>query len=93
MLNPEDDKLTNLSLNDKPKAFELFCVLRAGRNEVNSRCFDRTVPEHVGETRDIVAGLVEAAREQMAKIMRKDLGRRDVGVIAKRLHFRPNLLA
>ena len=93
MLNPEEDKLTNLSLNDKPKAFELFCVLRAGGNEVNSRRFDRAVPENVRQAGDIVARVVEAAGEQVPQIVRKDLARRNVRGFAKGLHLRPNLLA
>ena len=51
------------------------------------------MPQHVREPRNIAAHTIEAARKQMAQVMRKHFSRVNARFPAQRLHLRPNLLS
>ncbi len=50
-----------------------------------------SVAQHVGQTHNILAGFVENGSEQMAQVVREDLGGGHPGSDAQALHLRPDL--
>lgn len=60
---------------------------------IDSSYIDAAVPQQAGQMLQILLTLVEAACEQMAQIVRKDLSCGDLRFPAQGLHHRPDITA
>lgn len=78
-------------LCDQAKPVELALVLRAALDEIDARCFNRTVAEHVRELHNVTIYAVVRRCEQVPQIVRKHLRRRNARLAAQPLHGRPDL--
>lgn len=71
-------------------SFHALTVLDACGDDINSCRVDTAVSENVGKFRDILFDTVEHTSKQMSQIMRKNLLRIDIGILAKAFHFSPD---
>ena len=73
-------------LCDQAQPVELPLVLRAALDEIDARCFNRAVAEHIRELHNVAVSAIVGRGEQMPQIVRKDLRRRDARFLAEPLH-------
>ena len=78
-------------LCDQAQPVELALTLRAALDEIDARCFNRTVAEHIRELHNVTIHAVVRRCEQMPQIVRKHLRRRDARPAAEPLHGVPDL--
>ena len=80
-------------LADELEFFQLFSMLGAGRDQVDSGRREARVAEDVGKFDDVVGLAVEGLGEEVAEVMGEDFPRFDAGLFAKGFHLRPDLLS
>ena len=83
----------SLPYNNKAKLFNLPEMLFSVSSGIDSSYIDAAVPQQAGQMLQILLTPVEAACEQMAQIVRKDLSCGDLRFPAQGLHHRPDITA
>ena len=71
----------------------LALMLCARRNDIDTGRIDACVSEYIRELGNILLYSVEGTGEQVAQIMREDLARRDVCLLAQSLHLLPDAIS
>ena len=68
-------------------------MLLPGRHDIDSGGFDAAVAENIRQFRHVFGDLVKRSGEELAQVVREDLGRGDPGGLAERLHLGPDVAA
>ena len=66
-------------------------MLRPGGNDIDACGIDAAVPEDIRELGNVSLDAVKHSREQMPQIVREDLTRVNVRLLAKSFHFPPDV--
>ena len=77
----------------QPHMLHGFAMLVASGDDIDPRGVDAAVTENVGELGNVLFNAAKRAGKQVAKIVRKDLVRIDVGVFAQLFHLPPDVRA
>ena len=76
---------------DELEFFQLFSMLRAGRDQVDSGRREAGMAEDVGELDDVAGLVVEGLGEKVAEIVGEDFPRLDACLLAEGFHLGPDL--
>ena len=91
---PDENKSgteSTFCLTNELEFLQLFSMLGAGRDQVDSGRREARVAEDVGEFDDVVGLVVEGLGEEVAEIVGEDFPRFDAGLFAEDFHLGPNL--
>ena len=78
-------------LADELEFFQLFSMLGAGRDQVDSGRREARVAEDIGEFDDVVGLVVEGLGKKVAEVVGEDFPRFDASLLTKGFHLGPDL--
>ena len=91
---PDENKFgteSTFCLTNELEFLQLFSMLRAGRDQVDSGRRQARMAEDVGEFDDVVGLVVEGLGEKVAEVVGEDFPRFDAGLFTEGFHLGPNL--
>ena len=91
---PDENKSgteSTFCLTDELEFLQLFSMLGAGRDQVDSGRREARMAEDVGEFDDVAGLVVEGLGEEVAEVVGEDFPRFDAGLLAEGFHLGPDL--